>query len=298
MDVAEGRELVLLDTDIGSDIDDSLCLAYLLHEPRCDLLGITTVTGDTKKRASCCDAVCRAAGRTDVPIHPGATDVLLSGPGQPDVPRFAGLQGRHAFRTDWPEHSAVDFLRHTIHAHPGEITLLGIGPLTNIALLFKEDPEIPGLLKRLVLMCGVFAGEPGHGPGAREWNARVDPAATCIVYRSHVAEHRSIGLDVTKRCSLATPEMLARIEGVLPPVVRDMATVYLEDRVTFHDPLAAVTVFHPAVCTYASGTVSVETTSPHLSGLTTFAPGPPGPHLVAASVESDRFFQRFFGVFH
>ena len=147
MDVAEGRELVLLDTDIGSDIDDSLCLAYLLHEPRCDLLGITTVTGDTKKRASCCDAVCRAAGRTDVPIHPGATDVLLSGPGQPDVPRFAGLQGRHAFRTDWPEHLAVDFLRHTIHTHPGEITLLGIGPLTNIALL-----------------C-LAAGGTGHGHG-------------------------------------------------------------------------------------------------------------------------------------
>jgi len=61
---------ILLDTDIGSDIDDAVCLAYLLANPDCDLLGITTVTGDTVKRASMASVLCKIAGR-NIPIHPG-----------------------------------------------------------------------------------------------------------------------------------------------------------------------------------------------------------------------------------
>ena len=65
---------VLLDTDIGSDIDDAVCLAYLLRQPRCELLGVTTVSGrEPRLRASLADGICRAAGRDDVPIHSGAS---------------------------------------------------------------------------------------------------------------------------------------------------------------------------------------------------------------------------------
>src|SRR5690349_10019245 len=77
---------IILDTDIGSDIDDAVALAYLLKQPRCELLGITCVTGDVGKRCACADFVCRAAGRVDIPIHAGASSVLLTGPGQPLVP--------------------------------------------------------------------------------------------------------------------------------------------------------------------------------------------------------------------
>src|SRR4051794_18365684 len=82
---------VLFDTDIGSNIDDALALAYLLRQPKCQLLGITTVSGPVERRGACAAAVCVAAGRTDVPIHCGASSPLLFGPGQPDVPHFDGL---------------------------------------------------------------------------------------------------------------------------------------------------------------------------------------------------------------
>ena len=67
---------VLLDTDIGSDIDDAICLAYLLAKPECELLGITTVSGEPEKRAMLASAICRTAGR-DIPIFPGAPLPLL-----------------------------------------------------------------------------------------------------------------------------------------------------------------------------------------------------------------------------
>jgi purine nucleosidase len=82
---------LLLDTDIGSDIDDALALAYLLRQPNCDLLGITTVTGDVSKRAALCQILCKAAGREAIPIHAGASRVLLMGPGQPDVPHYEAV---------------------------------------------------------------------------------------------------------------------------------------------------------------------------------------------------------------
>src|SRR5271169_3398115 len=78
---------ILLDTDIGSDIDDAVCLAYLLRQPRCELLGITTVTGEAQKRAMLADAICRAAGRTDIPIHCGAEQPFLIPQQQPQAPQ-------------------------------------------------------------------------------------------------------------------------------------------------------------------------------------------------------------------
>src|SRR5688500_14567401 len=63
---------LLLDTDIGTNVDDALALLYLLRQPRCELLGVTTVSGDVRRRAACAEAVCEDAGRADVPVRPGA----------------------------------------------------------------------------------------------------------------------------------------------------------------------------------------------------------------------------------
>src|SRR5438105_11838794 len=92
---------VLLDTDIGSDIDDAVALAYLLRQPRCELVGITTVTGNVIQRAACAEILCRAVGREAVPIHCGAEKPLLFGPGQPNVPQFEAIRHRSP-RLDWP----------------------------------------------------------------------------------------------------------------------------------------------------------------------------------------------------
>ena len=147
---------VLLDTDIGSDIDDAVCLAYLLAQPECDLLGITTVTGEAGKRAMLASALCKVAGRR-VPILPGAEKPLLIPQRQTQAPQATALT-RWDHDTEFPRGQAVEFLRKTIHEHPGDIVLLTVGPLTNVALLFRIDPDIPVLLRGLVMMCGVFAG--------------------------------------------------------------------------------------------------------------------------------------------
>ena len=170
------RVSVIFDTDIGSDIDDALALAYLLKQPRCDLLGVTTVTGDVAKRAALAAALCEAAGRPDVPVHCGAVEVL-SGPGQPLVPQYAAIRSL-PHRADWPPDTAVDFMRSTILAHPGEVTLVTVGPLTNAALLFGRFPGLRGLLRSWVSMAGIFFGPPER----TEWNSVCDPLATAIAF--------------------------------------------------------------------------------------------------------------------
>jgi purine nucleosidase len=197
------RVPILLDTDIGSDIDDAVCLAYLLAQPRCELLGITTVSGQPRVRASLVDAVCQAAGRRDIPIHAGAERGMGTGEVvQPEVPQAAVLANvPHRAPEQFPSGTAVEFLRQSIRARPHQLTLLAIGPMTNLGLLFTIDPEIPRLLKALVLMCGVFI-DKSPGMPAREWNALCDPVATHLTYHAKAAPHLSIGLDVTGKCRM------------------------------------------------------------------------------------------------
>jgi inosine-uridine nucleoside N-ribohydrolase len=291
---------IILDTDIGSDIDDAVCLAYLLRQPRCELVGITTVSGQARARASLADAVCRAAGRRDVPIFAGCEKGILLDTVQPDCPQAAVLP-RFAHRTpeQFVPNEAVGFLRDQIHRRPGEISLLAIGPMTNVGLLFAIDPEIVGKLRSLVTMCGVF--KRPMGVGAREWNALSDPIATKLVYRAHPLEHVSIGLDVTTRCQLPTEECVARFERIGGPlaVVSAMTSVWAKhaELTTFHDPLAAAVVFEPNLCRYEQGCVEVEIESPHVPGLTLFQPSSDfAPHRVAVDVDSGRFFDHYFSV--
>ena len=143
-------EKILLDTDIGSDIDDAVCLAYLLMQPDCELMGITTVMGDTHKRAMLASALCRAAEKT-IPIYPGARTAFYQFTTPLEVSQYQGLKN-HPHDTVFPENQWLDFMRNTIRQNPHEITLLAIGPMTNVGMLFSYDPELPGLLKQLVLM--------------------------------------------------------------------------------------------------------------------------------------------------
>ena len=288
---------ILLDTDIGSDIDDAVCLAYLLSQPRCELLGITTVSGEAHKRAMLASVLCRVAGKK-VPIFPGAEEPLLVQQRQPRAPQAEALS-RWDHDTTFHHGEAIAFLRQTIREHPGEITLLMIGPLTNAALLFKTDPEIPALLRSLVMMCGVFGNRmPCVGP--REWNAQLDPHATAIVYAAGVPTHRSIGLDVTCQVTMSAADVRQAFRADLLHPVLDFAQVWFQraDRITFHDPLAATTLFDDAICSFERGQVDVELASPRLQGFLHWTPGGgSGSHEVAWTVDSARFFEHFFGVF-
>lgn len=289
---------ILLDTDIGSDIDDAVCLAYLLAQPECDLLGITTVSGEPLQRARLASALCRAAGR-DLPIYPGAAEPLLI-PQRQTVASQAVKLDRRPHSHDFPDGEAVEFLRRTIRAHPHEITLLTIGPLTNIALLFAVDPEIPALLDSLVMMCGIFTKDLPQYGGKREWNALLDPHATAMVYRARPPIHRSIGLDVTSQVVMPAADVRARFRGPLLTPVLDFAEVWFNERkdLTFHDPLAAVCLFDEEVCRFGRGSVDVQLQPSELQGQTLWHGGAPhGAHEVALEVDAGRFFDHYFSVF-
>lgn len=276
---------VLLDTDLGSDIDDAVALAYLLRNPRCELVGITTVSGDVQQRAAIAEVLCRAAGREDIPIHCGRRDPLAEGPGQPQVPHYARIADL-PHRLDRPENTAVEFIRETVRSRPGEITLLTIGPYSNIALLFALDPEIPFLVKQVVSMGGHFWG------GYAEWNAKCDPVATQMVYHAPRREHFTYGLDVTMQCTMPAQEVRERFVGEPLSTVAKMAEEWFTHtpRVIFHDPLAAASIFVPELCEYESGRVKSK------DGVTELQ-NENGPDWVARTVNVNSFFKEFFSVF-
>lgn len=283
---------VLLDTDIGSDIDDALALAYLCRHPQCDLVGVTTVTGDVQKRAAIAEIVCRAYGKPETPIVCGISDTLAHGRGQPLVPHYdavAHLPHRLDRRTD-----AVDYLRETIRSRPGEIVLLSIGPFANIAVLFALDPEIPRLLRGFVSMAGsFFRGD--HN----EWNCACDPASAAAAIRRS-SDHLLVGLDVTLRCQMSADEVRQRFAEPPHDLLLLMAETWLAHtpKVTFHDPLATALIFRPELCSYRAGTVEVI---PDVDVLERSAhtrlneEGAPR-HRVASEVDAEAFFEDYFAI--
>ena len=284
---------IFLDTDIGSDIDDVICLTYLLNNPDCDLLGITTVTGEPEKRAKIARKLCSDANQI-IPVVSGRSEPLII----PQNQRFAD-QARVV--ENWIDNSedhfpnAIDFMRQTIHENPHEVTLLAIGPLTNVALLFLVDPEIPSLLESLVMMCGCFYGRSLKNI-TLEWNAICDPHATAIVYHTPIQKHFSIGLDVTQKVTLKPAEFREKFSRSQLSRVLDYAEIWLEKRnlITFHDPLAAAAIFEPEIVKFEQGIVTVDMENKRTMGLTDFTPAMDGPHSVAMDTNADAFFSHFF----
>lgn len=288
---------VLLDTDIGSDIDDAVCLAYLLAQPVCELLGITTVSGEPVERAKIASALCKVAGR-NVPIYPGAEAPLSGQQRQPKAQQAAKLS-TWEHDTEFPADQAISFMRQTIRAHPGEVVLLAIGPMTNVAQLFREDPEIPALLKSLVLMCGRFTDTLPTRGRAVEWNALCDAEATDVVYRAQPQVHRSIGLDVTLQVVLQADDVRERFSTPLLRPVLDFAEVWFEQqaKMVFHDPLAAATIFDAGLCSFTPGAVTVELAEEAERGRTDWnAADRSTTHEIATSVDASRFFEHYFNI--
>lgn len=310
-----GNEKIILDTDIGTEVDDAITLAYLLANPNADILGITTVTGEAVERARLASVLCKIAGK-DIPIYPGSEKPIL-------VPQIELYAPQKVVLSKWdhdkifPKNRAVAFMQEMIRKYPGEITLICIAPLTNIGLLFAMDPEMPSLLKRIVLMCGsptytrydntsetMSAMEKSDfivlgSKGVIENNSLIDPHATKLVYDAAVKEHITCGLNVTSRLIMKPEEAEKIFQHPLLEPVLDIAREWFKDeeRVTFHDPLTAVSLFHEDVCRFERGRLEIETDSRLLSGFTYWRPDEKGPHQVAMDVDKERFFQYLFEVF-
>ncbi len=287
---------VLLDTDIGTDIDDAICLTYLLANPNCNLLGITTVTGEPEKRAMLASSLCMLAGK-DIPIYPGTAEPLLIEQQQKIAQQAKSLE-KWKHKKDFPRGQAIEFMRRTIRENPGEVVLLTIGPLTNIGLLFKVDEEIPSLLKGLVMMCGYFQHKI-EGWNKLEWNAKGDYHASDIVYRSNVKMHRSIGIDVTSQVTMNSKEFKEKFSADVFKPLQDYAQHWYDYShiVTYHDPLAATTIFNDKICGFEKGNVSIELNDSDSAGLTKWVKDQNGKNEIASTVNKEEFFKEYFSVF-
>lgn len=307
---------VLLDFDIGTEIDDAIALAYLLANPVCELVGITTSCGESIKRAEMASVLCRAAGKK-VPIHAGCERPLLITQMETTAPQAAILP-HYEHDTGFAPNTAIPFMQKVIRENPGEVTLLAVAPMTNLGLLFAMDPELPELLDGLYLLCG----SPTHqrhdvvteslsamerddfirvlaSQGILENNSIVDPHATSIVCRARCRNFVNIGNNVSSRVVMTPEEAERRFRHPIMQVVMSIAREWFKDepRVSFHDPLAAVCIFNDDVCSYKRGYMDCVLDSRLLGGMTIFREDPAGPHQVAWDVDGDKFFEHLFEVF-
>ncbi len=251
---------MLLDTDIGTNIDDAVCLAFLLAHPAVELAGVSVVTARAQERAALASALCAAAG-VDVPVLPGAQRPLPGGRVQDRLnytPADIDAPFQHAFRPG----EAVEFMRSAIRGYPAETVLVSTGPLTNIALLFTADEEIPRLLAGMVSMCGSFDGRA-------ETNVRLDPVAAAAVFEREPPFHRVMGLDVTEGLRMPVDAFIARLRdagGALAEVLVQMARAWADrtgaGSIVPHDLAAAVVAVDAEVCSdWVHARVEVEAAS-------------------------------------
>jgi purine nucleosidase len=173
---------VILDTDIGDDIDDAFALALALKSPELKILGVTTAFGDTELRARLVDRYLSAAGRKDIPVAAGVKTPANN----------VFTQAAYAEREPDRKHEdAVEFLLNEIREHSGQITLIAIGPLFNLQAAIERDPAAFKKLKRAVMMGGSIdrgydRANDKHRPPDAEWNISRDPAGLKALLSSGV----------------------------------------------------------------------------------------------------------------
>jgi purine nucleosidase len=184
---AKTTEKIIIDTDIGNDIDDAFAVGLALHSPEFQILGISSAWGDTRLRARLLSRILKETGRTDIPVAMG---IPKHPAGKVDILSQAAYAEGGPVDQNYP--NAVDFLLEHIRRYPGEITLLAIGPETNLGAAIDRDATTFRKLKRIVLMGGsVYRGYSQfnygktHGPDP-EWNIICDIAAAQKVFSSGV----------------------------------------------------------------------------------------------------------------
>jgi purine nucleosidase len=289
---------VILDTDIGTDVDDCLALSLILQSPELTLDGVTCVYGDVLLRARMVLKLLQLHGLTGVPVLLGAAKPLL---GLRTV-YWPGHEGEGLLEpgdnslTPTPGH-AVDFIVDTVRANPGQIHLIAIGPLTNIALAFLKEPELPQLLAHLTIMGGAVRGPERTDLPYAEHNVVCDADAAHVVLTAG-APTTLVPLDVTTRVKIRR-DGVARIRAAGTPfhqAIAEQVDRYPRFRsngeTPLHDPLAVATVIQPDLITFRSLHVDVETSGRLTTGATLVrdpTPDLPANTQVALTVDAPRF---------
>lgn len=241
--------LVIIDTDIGDDIDDAFAVALALRSPEIHLLGITTEFGGTNLRARLVDRYLQAVHRTDIPIAAGVHT------------RHQGVFTQAEYARQQPSRrypDGVGFLLDQIRAHPGEVTLVAIGPLFNVQAAIARDPATFRRLKRVVMMGGsIYRGYDdaktgAHQPPQPEWNIRCDPAGLRALLASGVPVYM-MPLDSTQihfgRPGLDT--VLGHgsaLNDQLKSLFQEWSASTGHPIPTLFDPVTVAFVLHPELC--------------------------------------------------
>lgn len=239
-------EKVIIDTDIGDDIDDAFAVALAVKSPELEVLGITTTFGETEVRAKILDRFLAEIGRADIPVFAGKPA------GKTSMSQRRYGESGHFAKPSHPD--AAEFILDQIRKYPGEITLIGIGPLMNVGEVIDRDAATFHKLKRVVIMGGSIRrgyGDYGYNepvPPAPEWNILNDVKSARKLFASGVPlfvmplDSTQLKLDEVKRAFLFT-------RGT--PVTDQLTILYHlwgQETPTLFDPMTVVFVLKPELC--------------------------------------------------
>jgi purine nucleosidase len=267
-----GQMRIIVDADPG--IDDALALYYLRAQPDTEIVAIGTVHGNVPVAQATANAL-RLVERLglDVPVAMGAAKPLA----QPlmTAEDVHGQDGLGGFAGDDPtsthtNESAAEQLARLARANPGELDLLAIGPLTNVALALQIEPRLPQLLGKVTIMGGAL-NVPGNITSYAEANFWHDPEAADLVLQAHFEDLTIVGLDVTM-ASHAPGEWLEALPQ--DTYARQFLRFYADFYESFlgrtgfvpHDPLAAAIMLQPDLATYVEDRFAIELTGRYTRG--------------------------------
>ncbi len=269
---------VIIDTDPG--VDDALALLLAMRSPELTIEAITPVAGNVPLQLTLTNALrlVEIAGRTDIPVAAGARVPLVRRLVTATYAHGENGLGGAVFpepTTKPVAEPAAEYIRKIVLKYPHEVTLITLGPLTNIATALSSDPELAGMVRGLTMMGGSLSG--GNITPAAEFNIYVDPEAARIVFQSGIPI-TMVGLDVTRKTSL-TEEHVRVLEAAQNPVSQAAAKIgrnaikHNRERgflvgPNMHDSLAVAAFLDPTILKWQEHYVDVETTGELTAGET------------------------------
>ena len=284
------RIKVILDSDLGSDVDDAFALALLLASPELEVVGITLGHGQTDRRGRLACRLLYETGREDIPVAVGRPTALVVG-----HPEITGTEPRQFswakdFTTVEPiDTPAADFIAGQLRRHPGQITLISVGPVSNLSDLLQEDPEALQLAKQVYSMFGSFyLGYGGSPVPSAEWNVRADIPSARTLSSSNLPITYA-GLDVTAFVELKAEQRHALWSHGSPLTDALEALYRLWGRQTpiLFDPVPIGMVLWPEL--FRTRAAHVRTTD---EGFTVIDESRPPNSRVAMSIHTDEFLER------
>lgn len=277
---------ILIDTDIGGDVDDALALAMALNAPDIEIVGITNVYLANAWRAGVTKQLLKVYGREDIPVCTGAEKPLIGWWDESRIPNSSPDYGE--YRGEALPH-ACDFIIRMAETVE-DLTVVAIGPLSNLGLALAKAPHIAGKIRILMMGGQVNRAHP-------EWNIVCDPEAARIVFESG-APITMVGLDVTNRCQFTREEvdMVGQAGNVRSDTLAQMMEIFIKNfgyLPILHDPLAMSLLMWDDVLTLEKKNILIETGGQYTRGLTIDCDWGDGvPVTVATDVNVEEFKRR------